>query len=77
VVGLEGAGRDEITAALSKQTPDRRSFVGRPSARASRREVVAITHYDPWFLRHIHEIIAEEKRINKDGLPTMPRGCGG
>ncbi len=70
VVELEGAGRDEFTAALAKQTPDRLLVV----AQAFREgftvgEINAITHYDPWFLRHIEEIIAEEARITKDGLP--------
>src|SRR4029079_10737184 len=70
VVELEGAGRDELTAALAKQTPDRLRVV----VKAFREgftvdEINAITHYDPWFLRHIEEIVAEEARITADGLP--------
>ncbi len=74
-VPLEGATRDEITAALSRQTPDRLLIV----AQAFREgflveDVQAITHYDPWFLRHIHEIIAEEAKIQADGLPGDAAG---
>jgi carbamoyl-phosphate synthase large subunit len=75
VVELEGKGRDEITAALSRQTPDRLLVV----AQAFREgftidDVQAITHFDPWFLRHIHEIIAEETLITANGLPGDAEG---
>ncbi|MCJ2187410.1 carbamoyl-phosphate synthase large subunit [Novosphingobium beihaiensis] len=72
---LEGAGRDTITAALSKATPDRLLH----AAQAMREgftvdEIHAITHYDKWFLRHIEEIIAEEAKIMQDGLPIDAQG---
>ncbi|MDE2436564.1 MAG: carbamoyl-phosphate synthase large subunit, partial [Sphingomonadales bacterium] len=71
VVTLEGAGRDEITASLSRQTPDRLLVVGQAFREGfSVDEVHAITHYDKWFLRHIAEIIAEEDAIKADGLPN-------
>ena len=71
VIALEGAERDEITAALSRQTPDRVLVVGQAFREGfSVEDVAAITHYDPWFLRHIHEIIAEEAAIMRDGLPN-------
>jgi len=75
VIELEGATRDEITAALSQQTPDRLL----KAAQAMREgftveEVQAITHYDPWFLRHIEEIIHEEAAIGEDGLPNDAEG---
>ncbi|MGC3980827.1 MAG: hypothetical protein QM808_06180 [Steroidobacteraceae bacterium] len=75
VAELEGAGRDEITAALSKATPERLLHV----AQAFREgftvdEIHAITHYDKWFLRHIEEIIAEEAKI----IEARPADrCGG
>jgi len=75
VVELEGAGRDVITAALSKATPERLLHV----AQAFREgftvdEIHAIAHYDKWFLRHIEEIIAEEAQIMKHGLPIDAQG---
>jgi len=75
VVWLEGAGRDEITAALSRQTPDRLLVVGQAFREGfSVDEVHAVTHYDKWFLRHIAEIIAEEAAIMENGLPNDAAG---
>ncbi|MDT9012073.1 carbamoyl-phosphate synthase large subunit [Novosphingobium sp. APW14] len=75
VLHLEGAGRDAMIAALSKQTPDRLLIVGQAFREGfTVDEVHAITHYDPWFLRHIHEIIAEEAVIMENGLPTDAAG---
>ena len=75
VLELEGAGRDEITAALSKQTPDRILKIAQAFREGfTVEEINAITHFDPWFLRHIEEIIAEEKVISTDGLPGDAAG---
>ena len=75
VVELEGAGREEITAALAVRAPDRILKI----AQAFREgftvdEIHAITAYDKWFLRHIEEIIAEEAQISDHGLPTDAAG---
>ncbi|VVT15213.1 carbamoyl-phosphate synthase large subunit [Erythrobacter sp. EC-HK427] len=68
---LEGAAREAITAALSQATPDRLLNAGQAFREGfTVDEIHAITHYDKWFLRHIEEIIAEEKRIGTDGLPN-------
>jgi len=75
VVELEGVSRDEITAALSRQTPDRLLVVGQAFREGfSVEQIQAVTHYDPWFLRHIEEIIAEEKAIGTNGLPGDAAG---
>ncbi len=75
VLELEGAGRDEITAALSKQTPDRILKIAQAFREGfTVEEINAITHFDPWFLRNIEEIIAEEKIISSDGLPNDAAG---
>ena len=73
--GSTGAGRDAVNAALSRATPDRLLV----AAQALREgftvaDVHAITHYDPWFLRQIEEIIAEEAIIAADGLPADAQG---
>jgi carbamoyl-phosphate synthase large subunit len=71
VEALDGADRETITAALAKQTPDRLLNVGQAFREGfTVAEINAITHYDPWFLRHIEEIIAEEARISAEGLPN-------
>ncbi|MDE1466795.1 carbamoyl-phosphate synthase large subunit [Aurantiacibacter sp. D1-12] len=68
---LEGVSREVITAALSQPTPDRILNIAQAFREGfTVEEVQAITFFDPWFLRHIEEIIAEEKRIGEDGLPN-------
>ncbi|MFC4255627.1 carbamoyl-phosphate synthase large subunit [Altererythrobacter xixiisoli] len=75
VLELEGAPRDVITAALSRATPDRLLQVGQAFREGfTVEEVQAITSYDPWFLRHIAEIIHEEGVIATDGLPQDAAG---
>ncbi|EQB08989.1 carbamoyl-phosphate synthase large subunit [Novosphingobium lindaniclasticum] len=75
VVELEGAGRDAITAALSKATPDRLLVAAQAFREGfSVDEIHAIAHYDKWFLRHIEEIVAEEAKIMKHGLPVDAQG---
>ncbi|PEQ11121.1 carbamoyl phosphate synthase large subunit [Novosphingobium sp. PC22D] len=72
---LEGAGRDTITAALSKATPERLLYVAQAMREGlSIEEIHAITHYDRWFLRHIEAIVQEEAKILADGLPTDAEG---
>ncbi|HTM94368.1 MAG TPA: carbamoyl-phosphate synthase large subunit, partial [Croceibacterium sp.] len=75
VVELEGAKRDVITAALSQQTPDRILRIAQAFREGMTVEdVQAITHFDPWFLRHICEIVAEEREISTHGLPNDAAG---
>jgi carbamoyl-phosphate synthase large subunit len=75
VTALEGAGRDVITAALARATPDRLLVAAQAMREGlSVEEIHAITHYDRWFLRHIEEIVAEETKIMADGLPIDAEG---
>ena len=69
VAELEGAERDTILAAISHRTPDRILKI----AQAFREglgvdEIQRVTGFDPWFLRQIEAIIAEEARISESGL---------
>ncbi|MBC6436744.1 MAG: carbamoyl-phosphate synthase large subunit [Rhodobacteraceae bacterium] len=62
-----------ILGALSRQTPDRLRVI----AQAMRHglgddEIQAVTRFDPWFLARIREIIEEEARISKTGMPATP-----
>ncbi|KLE35595.1 carbamoyl-phosphate synthase large subunit [Aurantiacibacter luteus] len=71
VQNLEGASRDEVTAALSKATPERLLVVGQAFREGfTVEDIHAITHYDKWFLRQICEIIHEEGMIGQNGLPN-------
>ena len=64
-----------ITAALSKQTPDRLRVI----AQAMREgltddDIQAVTSFDPWFLARIREIIDAEAGVRKNGLPVTEKG---
>ena len=75
VLALEGAGQDEITAALSRQTPDRLLIVAQAFREGfTVEEIHALTFYDPWFLRQICEIVDEERMIGENGLPNDAAG---
>jgi carbamoyl-phosphate synthase large subunit len=67
---LYGAPRAEIEAALARPTPDRLLV----AAQALREgftvpEINAITHFDPWFLERLEEIVAAERQVETEGLP--------
>jgi len=75
VLELEGAGKDVITASLSRRTPDRLLKVGQAFREGlTVEEIAAVTFYDPWFLRQIEGIIAAERQVQKDGLPRDAAG---
>jgi carbamoyl-phosphate synthase large subunit len=66
----EETGRQAVQAALGTPTPDRLRVI----AQAFRHgltvdEVNAACSYEPWFLRQIEELVAEEAQIAADGLP--------
>ncbi len=71
VAELEDVSREVIKAALSKRTPERILHIAQAfRADFTLEEVQALTGFDPWFLRQIEAIIAEEARIVADGLPN-------
>ncbi|MXO64601.1 carbamoyl-phosphate synthase large subunit [Altericroceibacterium endophyticum] len=75
IVELEGAEKSEIRASLARATPERILKVAQAFREGfSMEEVHEITHYDPWFLRHIEEIIYEEQMISQNGLPNDAPG---
>ena len=75
VEALVGAARDDITAALARATPDRLLVAAQALREGfSVADVHAITAYDPWFLTQIAEIVAEEARIESEGLPNDAAG---
>ena len=72
---LEGASRDQINAALSLATPDRLLVIGQAFREGfSVAEIHTVTKYEPWFLRQIAEIIAEEAAVIANGLPRDAAG---
>jgi len=75
IAGLgQGDDLNAFRAALAAPTPDRL----RVAAQALRHgipieQVRAITHYDPWFLEQIEAIVATERKIEAEGVPTDPQ----
>ena len=75
VVELKGAPHEEIEAALSRPAPDRLLIAAQALREGlSVARIHAITHYDPWFLERMAEIVAAEEIICRDGLPTEADG---
>ena len=68
---LKGATVEEIEAALSKPTPDR-LLVAADALRAgiSVDRIHQIARFEPWFLRQMQELVAEEAKVKAAGLPT-------
>ena len=67
---LEKAGLGEVAARLANPKPDRLRVV----ADAMRRgiddaEIHRLSHYDPWFLARIREIVDAEEQVANYGLP--------
>ncbi len=72
---LAGAGREAIIARLSERTPDRLLIAAQAFREGlSLEEIHNVTHYDPWFLRHIEQIIAAEAQVAEQGLPRDAAG---
>ncbi|MHA3976238.1 carbamoyl-phosphate synthase large subunit [Halovulum sp. GXIMD14794] len=64
-----------VTRALALLTPDRIRIIAQAMRHGfSDVEINEITHYDPWFLARIREIVAAEARIRRDGLPLNEKG---
>jgi carbamoyl-phosphate synthase large subunit len=68
---LRGASKDELSAELSRATPDR-LLVAAQALREGMTvaEIHAIAKFDPWFLERLEEIIAAENDVKTNGLPN-------
>ncbi len=73
VIGDNSVGA--LAAALARPT-NGRILVAAQAMRAgmSLEDIHAISFYDPWFLRQIHEIIAAEAMVLQNGLPDTADG---
>ena len=73
-IDSDGVGRERVMAALSEQTPDRLLRVAQAfRAGLSLQEIQNACHFDPWFLRHIEDIVAVEAEVREAGLPTLAK----
>ncbi len=70
-IALEGASRDAINSELAKQTPDRILVIAQAMREGlTNEEIIAVTQFEPWFIRQIRGIIDAEIEITKNGLPV-------
>ena len=68
-------GRAAIVKALARQTPDRLRLAAQAMRHGlSDDDIHAVTRFDPWFLARIREIIEEEARVIREGLPRDADG---
>ncbi len=66
----EDQGKLAVRARLVAPKADRLLVVGEALRRGlSVEEICAASHYDPWFVRQIAEIVAAEARVRAEGLP--------
>ncbi len=66
----EDQGRAAVRARLVAPKPDRLLVAAEALRRGlSVEEICAATHYDPWFVRQLEEIIQTEARVRAEGLP--------
>jgi carbamoyl-phosphate synthase large subunit len=66
----EDSGRAAVRARLIAPKPDRLLVAAEALRRGlSVEDICAATHYDPWFVRQIAEIINAEARVRSGGLP--------
>ena len=74
VAALDGASDEEIAAALSIPGPDR-LLVAAQALRSgfSVERVNAITHYEPWFLNRIVEVVSAEAEVRANGAELFSR----
>ncbi len=64
-------GHDAFRAALSKPSPDRIVMAAQAlRAGLSVEDIHEISKFDPWFLRELERIIAAERAVEAEGLPT-------
>ena len=73
VDALRGASKDQLSAELSRATPDRLLVAAQALREGmSVAEIHAIAKFDPWFLERLEEIIAAENDVKANGLPNNP-----
>ncbi len=73
VDALKGASKDQLSAELSRATPDRLLVAAQALREGmSVAEIHGIAKFDPWFLERLEEIVAAENDVKTNGLPNTP-----
>ncbi len=67
--------QDALRAALGRPTPDRLRVIAQAfRAGLGAEEIRAASHYDPWFLEQIRDIVLAEEQVHAKGLPEDAEG---
>ncbi len=62
--------KDAVLSHLARQLPDRILTIAQAIRLGlSLEEIAEATHFDPWFLRHFHDLVREEAKLRETGLP--------
>ena len=73
-IAIDG-GPDTIAAELARPTPDRLRVIAQAMRQGmATTEIQRITHFDPWFLQQIEELLATEAALAAHGLPEDAAG---
>ena len=68
-------GHAAVLRALGQPTPDRLRVIAQAFRHGlSVEDVYAACSYEPWFLRQIEALVAEEARVRFEGLPATAQG---
>ncbi|MBK8374397.1 carbamoyl-phosphate synthase large subunit [Sphingorhabdus sp.] len=72
---LKGASEDELSAALTRATPDRLLVAAQALREGmSVADIHTYSKFDPWFLERLAEIITAEGEVKAGGLPQDAEG---
>ena len=77
IAGLADQERpqDALRAALGRPTPDRLRVIAQAfRAGLGSEEIRSASHYDPWFLEQIRNIVLTEEQVHAKGLPEDAAG---
>ena len=70
-ITFDDTSKDGIIGTLAKPTPDRLLAIAQAMRHGlSDDEINAITHFDPWYLEQMRDIVDAEADIRENGLPT-------
>ena len=75
-IDIDGApDKAALLRAVSERAPDRLRLIAQAMRHGlTDEEINAATHFDPWFLARIREIVDAEKQIRSNGLPRNEAG---
>jgi len=66
--------KDTVKTELMQPRPDRLLLIAQAYRHGlTLREIQAVTHFDPWFLAQVEDLVAAEDGVRRNGLPGDPQ----